>query len=136
MDYSLKPIFHQNGAVHPTPVFCVTQRKIYQHVGIFCVSRRQFLASAMYISFLCVDQRYNRCYNRLAPILPKSPGGYGPLKMMHTFQAGPYSVNYINEPEHSMPLLSQVPPSFKDRLWRWLRHTRLGSLKHEYLSCG
>ena len=25
-------------AVHPTPVFCVTQRKIYQHVGIFCVS--------------------------------------------------------------------------------------------------
>ena len=24
-------------AVHPTPEFCVTQRKIYQHVGIFCV---------------------------------------------------------------------------------------------------
>ena len=25
---------------------------------------------------------------------------------------------------------------FKDRLRGWLRHTRLGSLKHEYLSCG
>ena len=24
-------------AMHPTPEFCVTQRKIYQHVGIFCV---------------------------------------------------------------------------------------------------
>ena len=24
-------------AMHPTPHFCVTQRKIYQHVGIFCV---------------------------------------------------------------------------------------------------
>ena len=25
-------------AMYPTPEFCVTQRKIYKHVGIFCVS--------------------------------------------------------------------------------------------------
>ena len=28
-------------AMPPMPAFCVTQRKIYQHVGIFCVTRPQ-----------------------------------------------------------------------------------------------
>ena len=32
-------------AMHPTPEFCVTQRKIYQHGGIFCVGWCKFLAS-------------------------------------------------------------------------------------------
>ena len=31
-------------AMHTTPEFWVTQRKIYQNVGIFCVSWRQFFA--------------------------------------------------------------------------------------------
>ena len=31
-------------AMHPRPEFCVTQRKIYKHIGIFCISWCKFFA--------------------------------------------------------------------------------------------